>query len=158
MRNLQLQRQLQRIQSLIIRTDDACKGQFDLQAHWGRYICVMISGFLENAIGLVYSDFVYKTSQRPTATYASSTLLRIQNPNSDRFIKTASAFRSDWGDALREYLNEGGRKEAIDGIMNNRNGIVHGKDTGITLATVKDYLRRALEVIEFIEHQCNDSS
>jgi hypothetical protein len=52
-------------------------------------------------------------------------------------------------------MSQNGRKDAIDSIMNNRHLIAHGKDSGITVARVNDYLRKCIEVIEFIEAQCH---
>ena len=46
-----------------------------------------------------------------------------------------------------------GRKDAIDTIMANRHLIVHGKNSGITVARVSDYLDKAEEVLEFLEKQ-----
>ena len=51
-------------------------------------------------------------------------------------------------------MDEEGRKDAIDSIMANRHLIAHGKNSGISLVRVKDYLEKSIEVIEFIENQC----
>jgi hypothetical protein len=54
--------------------------------------------------------------------------------------------------ALRGYLSR--FEDAIDAIMSNRHLVAHGKDSGISLARVSVYLRKSVEVIEFIEKQC----
>ena len=38
--------------------------------------------------------------------------------------------------------------------MNNRHQIVHGKQSGITIARVKQYIEKSIEVVIFIENQC----
>jgi hypothetical protein len=152
--NQELKKQLQRIEWLLRHTPEATAGELELQAHWGRYLCVLAAGFLENAIGLVYSDYAYRVAPPTVASYASSQLFRIQNPNANRFIATARDFRSDWAEELEQFLENEGRKEAIDGIMAQRHQIAHGRDVGITVARVASYLRRSVEVIEFIEEQC----
>lgn len=126
----------------------------ELQAHWGRYLCVLVAGFLENAIAEVYSEYVYRTGSKPLASFISNRLFKIQNPNSQRFVDTASSFRDEWGKDLEGFLSEEGRKEAIDGIMNHRHQIAHGQNAGITVARVSDYLQKSIEVIEYIETQC----
>ncbi|MEO6192554.1 MAG: HEPN domain-containing protein [Thermoanaerobaculia bacterium] len=154
MLNRELNRQLQRLTWLFNNVPDAAKETFELQAHWGRYLCVLVAGFLENAITEVYSEFVYRVGSKPLANFISTTVARIQNPNSKRFIETAKSFRVEWGRDLEAFLSEDGRKEAIDGIMNLRHQIAHGQSAGITLARVADYLKKSVEVIEFIETQC----
>lgn len=154
MNNRELSRQHQRLGWLIKQAIDATRDQLELQAHWGRYLCVLAAGFLENAIAEVYHEFVHRTGSKPLASFISTALFRIQNPNAQRFVSTARSFRAEWGSELENFLAEAGRKEAIDGIMNFRHQIAHGRDARVTIATVADYLRKSVEVIEFIEKQC----
>lgn len=129
-------------------------GQFELQAHWARYICVLASGFLENALIDIYSQYAKCCSNPTIANYVQSTLARIQNPNANRFLQVAGAFDKSWQEDLDSFLSLEGRKEAIDAIMANRHLIAHGKDSGITLVRVREYLAKTVEVIDFIEKQC----
>ena len=64
-------------------------------------------------------------------------------------------FNKDWEEDLRNCLESDGKKEAIDAIMANRHQIAHGKDSGITLVRVKEYLEKCVMVVEFIEMQCD---
>jgi hypothetical protein len=154
MKSVALARQLQRINSLIDNTRDASGDRLELQAHWGRYLCVLVAGFLENAIAEIYSEYARRSANEPVSKYVSSVILSIQNPKAKRFIDTANAFNSDWGDKLSLFLDENGRKDAVDAIMANRHLIAHGRDAGITVARVRDYLQKSVEVIEFLEAQC----
>jgi hypothetical protein len=54
---------------------------------------------------------------------------------------------------LEKFIEQEGRKEAIDAIMANRHQIAHGQNSGITVSRVSDYLNKAEEVLEFIEKQ-----
>ncbi len=84
----------------------------------------------------------------------SRAVARVQNPKANKFIDVAREFDPEWADTLKEYMAEDGRKEAIDGIMNNRHQIAHGRDAGITVAKVAGYLTKCVEVVDFIEAQC----
>jgi len=42
------------LQYLIKRTNEVAKGDIELQSHWAKYICVLCSGLLENAIQEFY--------------------------------------------------------------------------------------------------------
>ena len=58
MKNQEVSRQLQRLQSLIKRTNAASRGDIEMQAHWAKYLCVLSAGFLENALKEIYAEFV----------------------------------------------------------------------------------------------------
>ncbi len=157
MQNQELLRQLQSIRSLIAKTNVVTGNNIELQKHWGRYLCVLAAGFLENAISEVYIEFVKKASSPQVSNFARRTLENIQNPKSYKFIETARAFSPKWGDELEKFFNQNeSRKDAIDSIINNRNLIAHGKHSAISVARVKEYLDKSVEVIEFIEKQCSN--
>jgi len=154
MHNRELSTQLQRLRELFNKTNAACRNDFELSSHWAKYLCVLSAGLLENSLKGIYGDFVRKTASKPVADYATSMLARIQNPKTGMFIETARRFKPDWATEIEAFVDTNGRRDAIDSIMKNRNEIVHGKYSGITLARIKDYLDKAVEVIDFIESQC----
>ena len=63
-------------------------------------------------------------------------------------------FKREWGEELSAFADEEGRKEAIDSIMSNRHRIAHGKNSDVSMAKIKDYLRKSIQFIEFVEQQC----
>jgi hypothetical protein len=138
---------------LIQKTSVASSGELELQSHWAKYLCVLVSGLLENALVELYREFSSRAASEPVANFAGSRLAKIQNPNAERFVQTARSFKIAWGDALEAYLESDGRKDAIDSVMNNRHQIAHGKNAGITVAQVRSYLDKAEEVLNFIERQ-----
>ncbi len=113
-----------------------------------------MAGFLENAISEVYSSYVQKCSNEQVANYVEAVLGRIQNPKSQKFLETARSFNRDWELKLNDYIEQNGRKDAIDSVMTNRHLIAHGKDSGITLARLDQYFKKGVEVIDYIEGQC----
>ena len=154
MKIISLVRQKQRIEWLINQARSFDGDQLELQSHWARYLCVLVAGFLENAISEVYSSYVQKCSNEQVANYVEAVLGRIQNPKSQKFLETARSFNRDWELSLNEYIEQNGRKEAIDSVMANRHLIAHGKDSGITLARLDQYFKKGVEVIDYIERQC----
>lgn len=147
--------QHQRLSWLIAQANGLPADQIELRAHWARYICVLSSGFLENSLKEVYSYYARSCSAPAVGDYIESQLERVHNPKASRFVETAQAFNKRWANDLTIFLEDDGRKEAIDAIMANRHQIAHGKDSGITLARVSDYLAKSVRVIEFIETQCD---
>jgi hypothetical protein len=149
-----LRKQLEGIQKLLDATPQATGGDLELQSHWGRYLCVLTAGFLENALYSVYSRYAHAGANPAVANFAAAQLDDISNPKAKRFVETAGMFKKEWSDALEIFLADDGRKDAVDSIMRNRHQIAHGEYSGITISKVKQYLDRCEAVVEFIEQQC----
>ena len=154
MRNREISRQTQRLRALLNRVNAASGGDIEIQAHWSRYCCVLAAGLIENALVELYSEFVKRTASVPVASYATHALSFVQNPKTKRFLETAERFKASWKTDLETFVDQDGRREAIDSIMANRHLIAHGDDANITMARVQTYLEKALEVLSFIETQC----
>ncbi len=136
MQNQEVSRQLQRLRDLFAKTSEACGGNVEMQAHWAKYLCIRAAGLLENALPEIYKSFVSSAAPAPIANFVGTQLDKLQNPKTSRFIEVARSFKPVWGDELEKFVNDGGRREAIDSIMSNRHLIAHGGDTGITLIRV----------------------
>lgn len=154
MQSRELTRQLQKLESLLARSEAAAGAQMDLRAHWGRYLCVLTAGFVENAFAEVYSQYAKSSASPSVAGFTEAVLFRVRNPKASKFIETAEAFNPAWKDGLEAFLADSGRKDALDGVMANRHLIAHGQDSGVTAGRVKEYLARCVEVVDYIEKQC----
>ncbi len=156
MHNSKLNQQLTRLQQLVDRTQVATE-DIELQGHWGRYLCVMVAGLIEDGLQTIYSEFASNSSSPYVARYVGDTLSQVTNPKAGRFLEVAGAFNANWKQELDQFLvsESGVRRDAIDSIMNNRNQIVHGGSAQITVARVREYLKRSVEVLTFIERQCS---
>jgi hypothetical protein len=154
MKSPRLSSQRQRLDWLLKQAATFSNDQLELQAHWARYLCILTAGFLENALAEVYSAYARSSSGPTVSNFVESMLTKIQNPKASRFVETARAFDPRWVEELESFLLVSGRKDAIDAIMSNRHLVAHGKDSGISLARVSDYLRKSVEVIDFLEKQC----
>lgn len=158
MDNPELIKQYNKLKKLIDDTETSTHGDLELQGHWGKYLCVLASGFLENAISAVYMDFVSKAASPHVLRYTLKHLDSIQNPKARRFVDVATQFKKEWGAGLEEYFSlNPGNKQAIDSIMTNRHLVAHGKTTSISVHRVRDYLEKSVLVIEFIEMQCSNN-
>ncbi|NJN87764.1 MAG: hypothetical protein HC881_17515 [Leptolyngbyaceae cyanobacterium SL_7_1] len=156
MTNREISRQIQRLRNLINRASIVCGGDAEIQSHWAKYICVVCAGLLENALKEIYTDYASKQVSKPIANFVSSKLSQIRNPKSSVFLETAVVFNTIWRSELEDFMRDEGRGDAIDSIINNRHLIAHGSEqnSGVTISQVKDWLDKAIEVIEFIETQC----
>ena len=156
MSNREVLRQIQRLRSLINRASSACDEDVELRSHWAKYISIICAGLLENALKEIYTDYASKQVSRPVANFVSSKLSQIRNPKSSVFLEVAVVFNTVWKTELEDFMRDEGRGDSIDSIINNRHLIAHGSDqnSGVTISQVKDWLEKAVEVLEFIESQC----
>jgi len=152
MKNVEVTRQLQKLKALLQKATGSTP-DIELRAHWAQYLCVLGAGLIENGVKEIFSEYVGRTASPEVARYARSRLIRIQNPKASACVETVRAFNPTWGVALEAYLEQDGRKDAIDSIMANRHEIAHGKSSGITISRFSDYLQKTEDVLEFMEKQ-----
>jgi hypothetical protein len=63
MKSRGIDQQLSAMRALIKSTSGATGADFELQAHWARYVCVLAAGLLENALVSFYSEFIGRNAQ-----------------------------------------------------------------------------------------------
>ncbi len=154
MKNREISSQYQKLKSLIAKTSAACSNDIELQSYWAKYLCIVTAGLIENALKEIYSEYVTRVASPTVANYAITHLSRIQNPKTSAFLQLAKSFKTQWQVDLQTFVDDDGRREAIDSIMTNRHLIAHGKDSNITVAQLKNWLEKAVEIFEFMETQC----
>ena len=125
----------------------------EIQSHWAKYLCVRVSGFLEISVRALYSDYAKRKAAPFVANYVEKQLSSFQNPNMEKILNITRAFNPEWADELAQEV-EGEIKDSIDSIVATRNGIVHGRNVGITYNKIASYYKNAVKLMEYIEDQC----
>lgn len=129
-------------------------GNPELQAQWARYLCVLVSGFLETSICAIYGEFARRTASPYVANFVKCEFGSFQNPKMGKILDLTRAFNPQWANQL-EAATEGQLKDAVDSVVANRNQIAHGRDVGITYARIKDYYEDVIQVVNLIEGMCS---
>ncbi|MFX0200778.1 MAG: HEPN domain-containing protein [Candidatus Hodarchaeota archaeon] len=125
----------------------------ELLSHWAKYLCVLTSGFVENSLRAILTQFVAPRSSSEVANYVESKIRTITNLNEERVYQLLWSFSSDWGDKFREKRTEK-QKDAIDSVVANRNLIVHGRSVGITIVRMREYYAEIIKTITMIDEEC----
>lgn len=120
----------------------------ETQADFAKYLCVLVSGFLENAIVAMVLDMAQRRSADSVAQFVERQLDYWTNPTSDKIIKLLGQFDAQWRIALEVYLVEE-RKEAVNSLVALRHKIAHGESVGTSLSQVKEYYTTVLDVVTF---------
>jgi hypothetical protein len=149
MKTLEAVRYKQRLDNLF-KQISAFSGNIELQSQWARYLCILVSGFLETSVCAIYGEFARKAASPYVANFVKCELDSFQNPKMGKILELTRAFNPLWADEL-ETATEGELRDAVDSIVANRNQIAHGRDVGITYTRIKNYYEGAIKVVDLVE-------
>lgn len=150
MQNRKLHAQSSKIENLFKKTKDI--DDFELQGQWGRYLCILVAGFVENALCELFQSYSEKRADPIVLKFIKKKIDEYQNPKSARFIEVAKIFDEDWAESIESYFKSHPEsKNAIDSIMTNRHNIAHGGDNGISVSTINNYFKDTMKFLDFLE-------
>lgn len=126
----------------------------EVQADYAKYLCILVSGFLENAIVALVLHYVERRSAPEITSYLERHLDHWTNPNAEKIALLLGAFSKSWRDDLDVYLADE-RKDSVNSLVALRHKIAHGESVGTTLSQVKAHYRAILDVVEHIAELLN---
>ena len=153
MKNIEIRRYKQRLDSLFQQIP-ALSEDIELQAHWAKYLCVLVSGFMEISVRTIYSQYAREKAEPRVANFVYSQLKSFHNPKMEKILELTKSFSPEWEDNLRN-ATEGELKDAVDSIVANRNRIAHGEDVGITYVRMHSYYQNIIKTVRLISEQCD---
>lgn len=124
--------------------------QIEIQSHWARYLCVLVSGFVETSVCAIYSEYAREKAAPNVADYVCSRLDKFSNLKMEDIYQLTGLFNQTWRKKLEETTS-GEIKDAVDSIVGNRNQIAHGRDVGISYVRVKQYYGKVVKMVELVE-------
>lgn len=152
--NLELNKQHDRIVNLVSRASSSFAPDDEMLSEIAKYGCVLCSGFLENSISLIFSEFVKSNIQnQPIINYTNKCLNKIQNPKKGIIIELVKTFNFEWSNELEEFINQEERGASINYIITERHRIAHGDNSEITVNRLMIHFSKAIEVVKFIENK-----
>jgi len=167
MKNIAVERQKRRLDDLFQKAEDLfirsreLKDKditdSELQSHLAKYLCVLVSGYIETSLRAIYSEYAADKANPAVANYVSSRLRSFRNPNTERILQLARAFDSQWATELEERIEQDELADAINSIVTTRNSIAHGENVGITYIRIREYYSKAVELVDLIQNQCQPS-
>ncbi|MFY9820920.1 MAG: HEPN domain-containing protein [Thermoanaerobaculia bacterium] len=127
----------------------ATGADLEVQSDYAKYLCILVSGFFENAIVALLLDYVERRSSPEVMSYVEGQLERWTNPNTEKITTLFGAFSTDWRVALTDYLVDQ-RKDSVNSLLALRHKIAHGESVGTSLSQVKAHYKVILEISEFL--------
>ena len=148
---IEITRQRQRLDDLFKKAKSLPDAE--AQSHWSRYLCVLVSGFLENSVRITYTEYARQRANSSVADFVESRLRQFQNPKMGTILELAGGFSQEWKQRLEKDTN-GQLSESVNSIVGNRHKIAHGESVGLTLHTLLQYYGDALKVVDLLRQQC----
>lgn len=148
---IEITRQTQRLDDLFQKAKTL--PDLELQSHWSRYLCVLVSGFLENSVRLTYTEYARTRAEPFVSDFVESRLRKFQNPNMEAILALTGGFSRGWRERL-EKATSGQLRESVNSIVRNRHKIAHGESVVLTLHTLVQYYKDALKVVDLLRQQC----
>lgn len=148
----EIERQRKRLDAVFARASKAGTDP-ELLSDLARYLCVLVAGFLEQAVIEIALEHIRTHSQSSVQRYVEGRLRRFTSANVQNVIELLGSFDPDWRIDLEAYLIDEYR-DAVNGVVDLRHTIAHGKLTGVTIASVQSYYERVKKVIEHCVQLC----
>jgi hypothetical protein len=114
---VEITRQRQRLDDLFQKAKDLPDPE--LQSHWSRYLCVLVSGFLENSVRITYGEYARSRADAKVVEFVQSRLQQFQNPKMGAILELAGCFSQEWRQELDADTN-GRLSESVNSIVGNR--------------------------------------
>ena len=122
----------------------------ELAGDMSRYVCLRVSGFLEQSLLALGRSACERMSGGTAKTFGLSWLERAPSPSSGEIVRFIRRFSNKWAAELKALLDDdqrGGRLNALVGI---RNDVAHGKNQGVSVHQAQGYYDLAVEIIDWI--------
>jgi hypothetical protein len=124
----------------------ASSAELEVQSDFARYLCVLVSGFFENAVVALILHYAEQRSAPEIATFVEKQLDRWTNPNVDKITTLFGSFNPNWTASLQSYLIDE-RKDSVNSLVALRHKIAHGESVGTSLSQVRAHYKVVLEVV-----------
>ena len=128
----------------------------ELQSDFARYLCVLVSGYLEKAVSELVVEHARRTGAPSLQRFVDQRTRRFTNAKSQKLYNLLGDFDPEWRALLETHI-AGELKDAVDGVIDLRNNIAHGQSVTITYARISDYYSRVQRVIDYIADLCDPS-
>jgi hypothetical protein len=146
--SLEIQRLRSRLDSTFARAPTA-ESDIELQADFAKYLCVLVSGYLESAICALLLSYTRTRSAPEISSYVDWKLGPWTNPKAEKIVELFGAFSTGWRRDLELYLVDE-RKDSVNSLVALRHRIAHGESVGTSMSQIKSHYRTINEVIDHI--------
>lgn len=136
-------------------SDDSISGDLSLQSDWAKYLCVLVSGYLEQGIKEIMIEYASKCASPNISRYIDRSWPNSKNMKFEAIKDILEKCDENWSIKFEEWIKENDtRKDHLNSLVKWRNEISHGNDTntnGVTRNTVKERWETAKKIVKKVE-------
>lgn len=125
-------------------------GELELQADFARYLCVQVSGFLEQSIRNSTAVYVSNRADRRVTNFVTRSTNRLTNLDTEKIKEHLLKFDPTWQSNLDSLLIDE-VKDAINSVVALRHRIAHGQSADVTISRIKGYYKQISRLIQDLE-------
>ncbi len=122
----------------------------EIRSHWARYLCILSYGYIETSVRNIFLDYAKNKAHPYLVNFIEKRLDRFRNATMNNVKELAQMFSQEWVEAIDNNIDQE-VIDAVNSLANNRHQISHGKNTGISLAYVKNWHAKSRELINYLE-------
>ena len=126
-----------------------------MRSDFARYLCVLVSGFVEKAVVALLMGYVRTHCEPKLHKFVDTEIKRrSMNPSSSKLLDLLGGLDSEWREALDKILVDE-KKSAINSVVSLRNQIAHGEHCPtLTYSRIRDYYRHSKRIVWCIADLC----
>jgi len=139
---------LHQISSRLDRVFEAssCIEDDEIKAHYARYLCVLTSGYLEESIRIIISNYVLRRSPQTLSNYINVSTKNLTNLKTEKISLFLASFDNEWKEKFEDLLTDE-EKDSVDSVVANRHQIAHGKNVGVSYVRVEKWYKNVKLVV-----------
>ena len=122
----------------------------DVEADYARYLCILVTGFIEQAVERSISAYVDAQGDQRLSRYIATTFRQGRNMRAREILDIVGRFDENWRSQLNEKLTLRHR-EAIGSVYASRNKIARGEDVDLPYRQVRDDYKLVREAMGFLQ-------
>lgn len=125
----------------------------ELQSDFSRYLCVLVSGYLEKAVTELILEHARRSGAPSLQRFVEANTRKFTNAKTKKLQDMFRSFDPDWGKELDIFIVDD-LKDAVDSVVSLRHQIAHGVSVGVTYHRILEYYKRVQKVIQKIADLC----
>lgn len=120
----------------------------ELQSDYARYLCVLVAGYVEQAVQELTIARCRRQASPSVQRYANGQLRRLQNVNPAKLSQTLASFEPKLAQDLESTFAP--ELDALSSLVANRHAIAHGGSVGNSYTRVKEAYDLIQTLIDWI--------
>lgn len=125
----------------------------EVQSDFARYLCVLVSGYLEKAVAELVLEHARRNSRVSLQRFVEYKTRHFMNANCQKLTELLGGFDPEWRRGLEQFLVDD-IKDAVDSVVSLRHRIAHGGTGDVTYQRILGYYERIKKVVNHIGALC----